>query len=112
MFKLALSPTFWATVRVEVTNEDGRRVEGKFDVQYKRLDLTQMRDLTERNRSGDLSDNVFIHEVVNSWRGVTDDDGGELTFSTSALDKMLEAGLGQAILTTFFESFPKAKAKN
>jgi len=113
MFKLSLSPMVWATgCKVEWTTDEGRKVESKFDVQFKRLGLKEMRDLTERNRSGELPDELFIHEVVNNWRGITGEDGGELEFCAEELDKAIDKGLGQVMLQAFFDTFPKAKAKN
>jgi len=112
MFKLTQSPRFWAPVKAEVQAEDGRRVEVKFRVQFHRLPLPRLREITDRIAETRGFDDELLLEVVADWDEVVDDDGEKLPFSESGLRTAFEFGFGPAILAAFWSGMPKARAKN
>ena len=109
MFKMATSPTFWATVLLEATAEDGRRVKGELELKYKRKTLDEVQAIMD---SEDRKDADIARDIVVDWRKVDDGDGGERQFSLEALDEILDYGYGGPIVTTYFSNYPKARVKN
>ena len=111
IFKVALSPTFWAKVEVEVTAEDGRRVPVDFDLQYKRVTPDEATEIGGRlQNNGDLRNTV--RELVVGWKRVAGDDGSTLDFSPENFERLLDLGFAGPILDTFLKNLPKAKQKN
>lgn len=112
MFKLAQSPKFWATVKAEVQAEDGRRVEVRFDVQYHRLALSRIKEITDEISANRSFDDELLREIVADWRGIADEDGEPLAFNAERLQQLFDAGFGPAVLAAFWAALPKARAKN
>ena len=120
MFRMTQSPKFWATVRSEVQAENGNRQTVMFDMEFKRLSQSELRSFADRTAAGVIASTDVVEtaverimEVATNWRNVTDAEGGEVTFSREAVHQAVnEFGLGPAILAAFYESMPKAKAKN
>jgi hypothetical protein len=112
MFKIALSPTFWQTVKFDVQGEEGGRVTGAFDLQFKRLTMEEVKALMDRIAEDKADDETFLREVVVGWRGVAGPDGDELTFSGDAFHQLCNMGMTTPILAAFYQALPKAKAKN
>lgn len=112
MFKLAMSPTFWATVEVEVTAEDGKRQTVKFDLLYSRLSLEEGKALAGEMEGGNVEFDDLARKIVKGWRGVAGDDGAALEFSAENFDRMLNLGFAVPIVDTFRKNLPKAKGKN
>lgn len=116
MFKIALSPEFWATVKASVQAEAGGRIPVSFDVKYKRLSIPEAKILGERvamAETGEDDDPVgFLMELCVDWRGVGDAEGNALPFSRESMQMMNDQGLGPAIIATFREALPQAKVKN
>jgi hypothetical protein len=112
MFKLAQSPEFWARVTFDLQTDDGKRVPGAFDLRFKRMSVTALRELSEQQRDSGADDRAFLREIVTDWRGVADEDGSEVPFTKDGLDGLFERGLSPAILAAFYRALPKAKEKN
>lgn len=112
MFKVAMSPTFWATVEVEVTAEKGGRQTVKFDLQYRRLSLDDAKALAARidEQTNDIAE--IAREIVTGWRGMTGDDNEELPFSPDNFERLLNLGFGRAIVDTYAKNLPRARVKN
>jgi hypothetical protein len=49
-FKLAINPFFWATVKMSLVGDMGKRVEGAFKAKFRRLSQQQYEALLERLR--------------------------------------------------------------
>jgi hypothetical protein len=112
MFKLAISPTFWATVEVEFAAEKGGTAVAKFDVQYRRLSSPEMEALSERIRAERMDDRSIAREVMLGWRGLVGEDDEALPFNEETREGVLNAGFAGAICVTFFNGAPRARAKN
>lgn len=112
MFKLSLSPTFWAIVEIDIAAEGGGRTVAKFDLQYKRLTLDESKAMADRIGDGETDPAVIARELVVGWRSVGNEDGSALDFNAENFDKMLGLGFGRQIVETFTRNLPKAKQKN
>lgn len=109
MFKIALAPTYVAPVTIEVPGSKTKQV---FDAEFKRLSQPELTALTERVKTGELDDAAFVLQVMVGWKGVSDENG-ELAFSVSNLDTLLEIyPVARCIVEAFFASLAGAKQKN
>lgn len=111
LFKRAASETFWSTVEIEYTPENGGRQFIKFELRYKRLSNDEWQELRDRliNRTGE--ENAVVREMVTDWR-VKDDDGNPADFTPENLEQILKLGFGTAICVNLLNNIPKAKQKN
>ena len=123
MFKLALSPMFWATCKVQFADENGKQMTGAFGVQFKRHNRTELDALSAEIREGVTNgsvtnhDSEFVRRVVTGFRDieVTDPrDGSTITADNTPamIDYLVNAGFGVAMVKTFYDEYPKARAKN
>lgn len=119
MFKLDLSPTFWATVRYQTPKADGRGMEvHTFDVQIPRFEEPQLAELYKSASEAPDSrpqsiDTRIARLMVKDWRGVSDPSGQAIPFSVGALDDLLRLdGMSTAILVAFQTSRPGAARGN
>ena len=112
-FKLALSPKFWADVKVELAPEDGKKpIVAEIEVQYLRMTVTEAQAFMEKVKEEKLSDVQCARLVMCDWRKVVDDDDQPTEFNDHNRDQLLDAGFASAIMQAFFRSQPKAKEKN
>lgn len=119
MFKLDLSPTFWATVRYQTPKADGRGMEvHTFDVQFPRFDEPELAALYKEAAASDDTrpqsiDTRIAKRMVRDWRGVADPAGQPVPFSAGAFDDLLRLdGMGTAILVAFQSARPGAARGN
>jgi hypothetical protein len=111
MFKITKSPTFWNTVTFEETDEQGRKVTRAFECQYKRLTVDEIKDLSEKIRKDESGDAGYARELVVGWRGV-EDDSGPVECNAGNIDLAIQRGVASAMVSSFFDGYPKAKQKN
>ena len=112
-FKLALSPTFWATAKTELPAEDSKQpIVAVIQVQYKRLGMAELKAFVERIQGEQVDDIAVAREVMTDWRDVTGDDDQPLDFNPHNRDQLLDAGFAASICKAFFANQPKAKEKN
>lgn len=108
MFKISQSRTFTSPVNFKIPADGGTHQSGSFVAEFKRLTVSEMRDLPK-----DVSDAEVARRVVVGWNEVADDDGKPLTFSAEAFDKLLDIiGVAPAVVRTFFEAVTGAQEKN
>lgn len=108
MFKLAVSKTFTIPVNFKIPADGGTYQSNSFIVEFKRLTVTEMKDLPKEG-----SDAEMCRRVVVGWNEIADENGNAIPFSSDALDKLLEiVGVAPAILRTFFESVTALQEKN
>jgi hypothetical protein len=110
MLKLAKSPTYWAKAAVDEKTEDGQTVEIEWEVKFKRLLQTDIREAA----STAVKDTDFeaLKKIIVDWRGILDEEDREVPFSDEALKAVIERGYAGALFTAFTSSQPRAKAKN
>lgn len=112
MFITELSPTYHAPASIQYLDEDGKLVEGKFDVKFARLDAEETRELSQRVNAGTCDDAEFFGKVLRGWRGVAGPDGTALPFTPAAFDlacKKLQ-GFGKACAVAWFASIAPKQA--
>ena len=91
MFKLGcVSPTYYWPVTAGLPADGGRIEQATFDVQFRRLTLTQRKAFNERILAEKMSDEAVARELVTGWRGVQDDGDADITFSVTLLDRLLD----------------------
>ena len=112
MFKVTQSPTFWATVRAEVQDENGKKIEATWKQQFKRLPVSEVQSMTEDIQEKKQQDADFLVQVTTDWKEVGDEEGQPLPYSEVELRKLVDAGFSRAMLDAFYGGYPKAKVKN
>ena len=114
MFKIDLSPSYWWPVRFNLPKETGGTQETyTFDVEYKRMTLSESEALGRRAEVEKLSDAAIAAEMVIGWKGVADGTGAPVPFSEAALRRALDTpNVAAAVVSTFFESNARASSKN
>lgn len=112
MFKLALAPKFWSTVKAEYSDADGSRKSATFDVEFKRMQMGEALAKSRAYQGSDDADLQFLGDVVTGWRGIAGEDGNELAFTPENLERIYQAGFAGAVVATFFRALPRAKEKN
>jgi hypothetical protein len=116
MFTLgSMSPTYWQTVKAEFPSENGGVMPAQFDVRFKRMTIEEAESASEEAQKGNPREGIaeLILQIAVDWKGL----GGEsrddvLAFTPENVRRVVNAGLGPAILETFRASLPKAKLKN
>lgn len=114
MFKMAVSPKFWAPVRAEIQAEDGARINIAFKMQFNRLTVDEVKQLTDATKDDPNGDsNVdFLMRIACGWDDVTDEDGNKAEFSRAGMEWMANHGFGPAIINAFKDALPRARVKN
>lgn len=97
-FKLVENYTYWWPVKVSIPNPDrpGKFVSQSFDVKFSALSKSEgdtMRDdfsklETDEERHKHQDD--LLHRVCSDWRGVEDDESGEVEFTDETFSKAME----------------------
>lgn len=110
MFVIATKPTFEWPVEFEIPG-DRKPIKVQFTAEFNRLPQSR---LDEMFTDTPPKDEDLVHEVMAGWKGVQDEDGKDLDFTSVNLGMLLEvAGMRQAIVRAFFEAINGAgKRKN
>lgn len=113
MFKLAQSPSYSWSVKIELPVDGGKFEKATFDAEFKRLSQTRINELrTEMEKPG-YSEIDLVKEVLLGWSGVVDADGNEVPYSEGARDQLLDIPtVAASIGIAFFESLAGARRKN
>lgn len=113
MLKLAQSPEFWATVKVDVQGEDSVDRKGtlEFDARFKRLTPEEVQEVTKRAADAG-SDRLMVREIVTDLRRIEDESGETPKFSEKLLDAVIDMVYPAPFLKAFYDALPKARAKN
>ncbi|HLE57541.1 MAG TPA: hypothetical protein VJB15_10695 [Rhodothermia bacterium] len=108
MFVISQSETYTWPVRVEIPVDGGKFKTETFDGVFARLSRSKIQEILGREDSSDLD---AAKELLKGWKGVHD-DGGEIPFSESARDKILDVPLvASAVIKAWIESLG-GKKKN
>ena len=83
-----------------------------FEVEFRRLTQSELTEMGDKIEVGQISDADVCREVVIGWNGVQN-DAGDIVFSPSALDDVLDIfPLASNISAVFFASLSGARRKN
>lgn len=77
-------PRVWWPVKVRVPADGGTTVDQQFDARFRILPATLYSDLLGRGHK------ELLAEALEGWKGIADEDGGELPFSPGARDALLD----------------------
>lgn len=112
-FVLSQSESYTWPVAVEFPVSGGRFDKQTFDVEFRRLDQSRIREIWDLIQSGDLTDDDLCNEVVVGWSGVQDVKGSEVPFSEKAKADLLNVPLvASSVVTAWLDSLAKGKRKN
>lgn len=114
MFKLDLSPTYWAIVRFDVQSADGlRRETHAFDAEFPRMCTSELEAFGKEVQDLKMSDAQAAARVLRNFRDIAGRDGEALPFnSTNMLRVLDQAGVAFAVLKAFRDSQPRAALGN
>lgn len=113
MFKLATTPTYKRVIKVEVPGDMGRVDRQTFTMEFKRLSVSETKELVEEAQNDRVTDEDMIRRYSVAWEGVTDEDGNAVPFSTAALESAMDIlCVRKAIVAAFVEDvFGKEAAR-
>lgn len=113
MFKLIKTDTFAAPVHVSLPTADAtKRNEGSFTAHFKQLDKTQVSDLLEGLKRGDITDEDVLDRVLVKVSGIGDDEGNSLPEAEQLIAVRNSFGLASATAVAFFREVGSAAEKN
>jgi hypothetical protein len=112
MFELNQSKTYTWPVSVQLPVSGGKFETQHFDAEFKRLTSKRLDEVKVSITENTLSERLFIEEVFQGWRGVTN-GGEELAFTPSTRDELLSIpGVIDGLIWAFLESVTGQKRKN
>lgn len=112
-FVLSQSDSYNWPVPVEFPIDGGRFEKQTFDVQFRRLPQSRIREVWDAIQSGEMNDNDLCNEVITGWSGVQDAKGEDVPFSEKAKADLLNVPLvASSVVTAWLDSLAKAKRKN
>lgn len=112
MFKLNQSPAFWWPVKINVPVDNGEFFKASFDAEFKRLPMSGIEQMQEDVLRGRLTDREAAKQLIVNWRGV-EDDGQAVSFSTAALERLLEVpNMAACVAAAYAEAISGQKRKN
>lgn len=113
MFKLAVKPTFSVLVTVDFPISHNKSEKKSFTAIFKRCTQAELEDYDEKLKSEELGDREFVHEILQGWDGVADENGNQIDFAPESLDMLLQMHPAQpTIIRTFFATVGKGARKN
>lgn len=106
-FKLALKPTYKATVKVSLPNDRDGFDTHSFKAEFKRVDMDQLDDLQKKPQID------AIKEVIVGFSDLIDEDNNQVEFNEDNLEALLKIPQAlAAVCEAFWGSIFKAKEKN
>jgi len=112
-FKLDESGSYQWPVTVEIPSDGGEYIKQSFEVKFKRITQTRIREIGNEIEANKLTDVDLVKEVTIGWDGIEDEKGDEVVFSSGKLKTLLDRPrVATAIGTAFLESVMGAKRKN
>ena len=111
MFKLDLSPTYYAPVSLPMLDGNGRLATHQFDACFKRRNQDELEATVKLFEAGDPGDQHIVAEELVGWRGVRDAADCELPFTPDNLAAVLRvAGMRKAIALAWWASLSPKEA--
>lgn len=113
MFKLAVTPTFTASVIVEIPSNKGQVEKRNFDAEFKRLSAKELAEYRVLLNSGELDDEGFVRIVLVGWDKVIDEHKAPVPFTEEVRDELLNIHpVTPAVIKAFFSTINGAALKN
>ena len=112
-FVLKKSNTFKWPITVEISVDGGTWERMTFDLEYKDLTQSRLKEIAELSDQNTLSEIDVAKEMVVGWAGVVDEEGNDVPFSIAGLNELLEFPmLAAQVVSTYIEAKQGAKRKN
>lgn len=113
-FKLKISNTYFVPVTVQYPGANGKPERNSFDVEFKRMNRTQLQDTYDKLSKGKIRDEDFLEEVIVSWKGLEDEDGNAIAYTAGKLHEISDSLIqfSPSIVRAFFESVETVREKN
>lgn len=110
MFVRKMSATYSWPVKHQYPVDGGKFETVTFDVVFKRLSDSKLKEYLKDEALGDKE---FCREIVVGWSGIMDESKQELPFSQANLESLLDdAGFAGSVANAYLMSVSSAKAKN
>ena len=104
MFKIATKPTYKRNITVQVPLDMGKTERQSFVMEFKRLSVTETKELVKMAEEQTLDDINVIADNAMDWEGVKDEDGNDVDFSVSTLESLMDIPyVRKAIMNAFLE---------
>lgn len=104
MFKLATKPTYKRIISVNVPLDMGKSEKQTFNMEFRRLSVTETKELVEEAQSAGVSDEDMIKRYAVGWDGIKDEDGNDLDFTAKNLEELMDIPyVRKAIMQAFVE---------
>lgn len=104
MLKLANKSTYKRSITVDVPLDMGKTERSSFVMEFKRLSVTETKELIEESTFKSISDEDMLQRYAVSWEGVVDDDGKDLVYNRANLERVLDVPyIRKAIMNAFIE---------
>jgi hypothetical protein len=79
-------------VAVQVPGDFGKTTPADFEAEYKRLTVTQARDLIKQIQEQTANEEEVLRENVVNVKGIKDTDGKDIPFNSELLAQLLDEG--------------------
>ena len=113
MFKLSLPKDYSWPVKFDVIDGNGRKQTFSFTATFPRLPQSELDDIMNGTKDGQIDDGALADKVLIGWSGVQDEDGNELAFSEANKAQLLETfPVRPSVIKAWFESLTGAPRKN
>lgn len=106
-FRLAVSETFKAKVRVSMKNDKGQFHRSDFMAEFKRYSTDELEDMQKQ-----MTNRQVVEDALVGWEGVLAEDGSRIDFDETNKAIMIQIpqalhGLIEAFWTSVFEARQK-----
>lgn len=114
MFKLAQTATYKWPVVFNAPADGGKFEKHTFELEFKRISQSKIDEIVKKGDSDEAAPaSEFMKELIVGWKGILHEDGSEIEFSPSALEKLFDIpGVVLAVWKAYLASLSGAKAKN
>ena len=111
-FVIDQSPTYKWRVEVKV-NKDGEVSTEIFTAHFKNISQSRFREMVKMIEDKQIEDVDVAKEVLIGWEDLEDNNGTQMPFTKSTLNKLLEVrGFATAVGFAFMESNEQIYVKN
>lgn len=121
-FVLQQKPTYTWPVVLLIPTDGGQKEKHTFDAVFNRLDQDRINEIVKLARistrstydeeAPELVDKEVAKEILADWKGIVDDKGEPVPFSSSTVDRLLRLPtVASQIVRTWFESIDVSKKK-
>lgn len=90
MFTISPVNSLKVVVKIAVPQNFGKSKPADFEVEFKKLPISEVRDILKAVESGDTTDDILMAENIIGIKGLKDPEGKDLEYNTDLLASILE----------------------